>query len=177
MHGCTQGGAFGKVVDWAMYMTKLRRTSSASYSINTHLHSKLRFSTKFIVAKDNPCKSETVSKIGTCGQFAILQAISPLVFDKWCVYFGQWSVVQLVFCVCQFDDRSVGFCEMYIQWWVHVCRRVCTNVCFISDTISVRGVQLICGPADRWQWHLFHQSSKRQIDAERSAPRLAHPSG
>jgi hypothetical protein len=91
MHGCMQRGVFGRAMDWAMYMTKLWRTSSASYSINTHLHLKLRFSTKFIVAQDNPYKSENVSKIGACGQFAILQAIPPLVFDKRCGVF--WTVI------------------------------------------------------------------------------------
>jgi len=54
MHGCWQRGDFGRAMDWAMYMSKLWWTSSASYSINTHLHLKLRFSAKFIAAQDNP---------------------------------------------------------------------------------------------------------------------------
>jgi len=87
MHGCTQRAVFGRAMDWAVYMAKLWRTSSASYSINTHLHLKLGFPKKFIVAQDNPYKSETVSKIGACGQFAKLQAISRLVFDKRCRVF------------------------------------------------------------------------------------------
>jgi hypothetical protein len=178
IHGCRQPWVFGRAMDWAMYMSKLWQTSSASYSINTHLHLKLRFSAKFLAAQDNPYKSRIVSKVGLCGQFALLQAIFPLVFQKRCRVF--WTVICNATCLLFLPIR---WQVCHILWnvhtngWVHVCRRACTNVCFVSGLISERVIHLICRTADRWQWHLFQQSSKRPIDAGRSAPRLAHPAG
>lgn len=175
MYGCMQHGVFGRAMDRTMNMTKLWRTSSASYSINTHLHLKLKFSTKFIVAQDNPYKSETVSEIGACNQFAIPQVISSVVFDKRCRVF--WTVICSATCLLCFISFMTGLShsvQCTDKWWVRVCRRglYCTNVCVISGMSSYRVVHLISGTADRWQWHLCQQSSKRPIDAGRSASRI-----